>query len=93
MKDIKENTDIEIMATNMQTIRANAHEEEAKNQSEGDDVPPASDFPFPTSADLAKALSKPEVPEAQFYENNPNIKGRIAYSLAVYSENSRLKII
>ena len=41
---------------------------------------------------LSQTLAKPLDAEADVRENNPNIRGRVAYSLPVYKENTRVKM-
>ena len=48
---------------------------------------------FMTPEVLSQTLAKPEYTEADAYEDNPNIKGRVAQSLSVYRENVRVKLI
>ena len=42
---------------------------------------------------LSQTLAKPIDTAADARENNPNIRGRVAYSLPVYKENTRVKMI
>ena len=41
---------------------------------------------------LSQTLAKPLDAEADVREKNPNIRGRVAYSLPVYKENTRVKM-
>ena len=41
---------------------------------------------------LSQTLAKPVETGDEVRENNPNIRGRVAYSLPVYKENTRVKM-